>query len=497
MLHNLRLNPSDVFNNYLQEETLRPTVIKGGMALLLSQGISIGLSMMNTLVLARLLVPADFGIIGMITVFINFLILFKDAGLSTATIQKDKISIDQISTLFWINIIISLGLSIMLLVSAPLIASFYRKPELTSVTAVLSVSFVIQGFSIQHNALLQRHLKFVTTAFNEIIAQFSSIITAIIMAYLGFGYWALVGGTLARSMVLVVLVFYFCPWIPSKMKKGTGVRNMMKFGGHLTGSYFIGYLSRNLDSLLIGRLIGAGPLGLYNRAFSLLMQPLTQVSSPLSSLSLPVLSSLKNDPPRYSSYYKQLLDILISLALPFSVYCYLEGEFLIRILLGQNWMGAVPVFKILSVGGMFVAVSSAPGLVMLSHGFSKRYFHLNIVTSSITSLALVIGVFFGITGVAYAYTIASLIRMIPLIVYSFRDTPIKLKMIFEAISGPAVAAAVAGISAYVFIILNSTDKIVMHILTGLIFFILYIALTLLRRRTRKTIKSIIDSVVPK
>jgi O-antigen/teichoic acid export membrane protein len=495
MFNNLRLNPSDIFNNDFQRQKLRHTVVRGGMALLLSQGISIGLSMINTLVLARLLAPSDFGIIGMVTVFINFLILFKDAGLSTATIQKDKINNKQISTLFWINLIISLILSLVMLISSPLVASFYRRPELASVTAVLSISFIIQGFSIQHNALLQRHLKFKTTAINEIIAQLSSITVAITMASLGFRYWALIGGTLARSLMLLILTFYFCPWIPNKMQKGTGVRNMLKFGGHLTGSYFIGFLSRNLDSLLIGKLIGAGPLGLYNRAFSLLMQPLNQISGPLSSLSLPVLSSLKKDPPRYQSYYLQLLDVLISLALPISVYCFLEGEFLIRILLGQKWMAAVPVFKILSVGGMFVAISSAPGLVMLSHGFSKRYFHLNILTSSITSVALIVGVFFGIKGVAIAYTIASFLKMFPLIGYSFRDTPIKLRMIIEAISGPVFAAAIAGISAYMFIILYSTDDIVKHILTGLIFFIIYVALTSLRSATRDTLKSIIESVV--
>jgi O-antigen/teichoic acid export membrane protein len=485
VLKNLRLNPSDIFRNDFQGQELRHTVVTGSLALLLSQGMSFGLSIFNTLVLARLLTPSDFGIIGMVTVFINFLIMFKDAGLSTATIQNEKIDNGQISTLFWINSLISLALGLAILISAPLVAAFYKKPELTAVTAVLSVSFIIQGFSIQHNALLQRHLKFSALAVNEIIAQLSSIAVAIAMASLGFRYWALVGGIFARTFMQLLLTFYFCPWTPSKMQKGTGIRNMLKFGGHLTGSYFIGYLSRNLDSLLIGRFIGAGPLGLYSRAFTLLMQPLTQISGPLSSLSLPVLSSLKNDPARYQSYYRKLLDITISLALPVSVYCFLEGEFLIRVLLGQKWMDAVPVFKILSVAGIFVAISSAPGLVMLSHGFSKRYFRLNIITSVITSVSLIAGVSFGIKGVAIAYTIASFLKMIPLILYSFRETPIKL---------PLFAASIAGISTYFFVIFYSNDTITKHILTGLTFFIIYIALTSLRPKTRDTLQSILKSI---
>jgi O-antigen/teichoic acid export membrane protein len=157
-------------------------------------------------------------------------------------------------------------------------------------------------------------------------------------------------------------------------------------------------------------------------------------------------------------------------------------------------MDAVPVFKILSVAGIFVAISSAPGLVMLSHGFSKRYFRLNIITSVITSVSLIAGVSFGIKGVAIAYTIASFLKMIPLILYSFRETPIKLRLVFESISGPLFAASIAGISTYFFVIFYSNDTITKHILTGLTFFIIYIALTSLRPKTRDTLQSILKSI---
>lgn len=496
MLRELRLFPYNIFSNDFRNKELKHDVIRGSLALLISQATSVGLSMVNTLILARLLIPSDFGLIGMVTVFINFLVLFKDAGLSTATIQNEKITFGQISTLFWINALISIGLGLVILFLSPLVAAFYKKPELTAVTAVLSVSFIIQGFSIQHNALLQRHLKFRTTALIEVFAQFSSIFVAITMASTGFRYWALVGGTMTRSVVLILLTYYFCPWMPGKMQKGTGVRHMLKFGGHLTGSYFIGYLSRNLDSLLIGRMIGAAPLGLYNRAYTLLMQPLTQISGPLTSLSLPVLSSLRNEPERYRSYYRQLLDVLVSLALPITVYCFLEGEFLIRILLGQKWMEAAPVFRILSIGGIFVAISSAPGLVMLSHGFSRRYLRINIVTSVITSLSLVIGVFYGINGVAAAYAVASFLKMIPLISFSFRETPIKLKIIFESISGPVLASALAAFSAFLIIIIIPDERICRHILTAVVFFLVYIAVSSFRPRTRETVRVIIQSLFP-
>jgi len=495
MLNSLRLVASDIFKNDFQDQSLKHTVVRGSLALVISQGVSFGLSIINTLILARLLTPADFGIIGMVTVLINFIALFKDAGLSTATIQNNKIESSQISTLFWINAAISLLLGLIILVSSPLIASFYNKPELTSVTIVLSISFMLEGTIIQHRALLQRHLKFTALAIIDILAQLSMIIVAIIMAVLGFRYWALVGGTIASILTLIILTFYSCPWTPGKMQKGAGVRNMLKFGGRLTVSNFVHYLSRNLDSLLIGRMIGAEPLGLYSKAFNLLMTPLNQVRTPLTTLSLPVLSSLKSDPIRYQNYFRQLLDVSISLALPISVYCFLESEFLIRILLGQQWMNAVPVFKILAVAGVFVALSAAPGLVMLSHGFAKRHLHLTILTALILSIAFIIGVNFGIKGVAFGYTIASFLMMIPLIGLAFRGTPIKVSLILKSISGPLFAAIIAGFASYFFSLLYSDDSTIKHILTGLIFFVLYIILTLIRPKTRETLLSILESIV--
>ena len=497
MLNKLRLNPSDIFSNDFQSKELRHTVVQGGMSQVLGGVMSFGISIVNTIILARLLTPADFGIIGMVAVFINFLSMFKNAGLSTATVQKKKISNEQISTLFWINVLISIGLGMIIFLSSPLVAMFYKKPELTGVTAVLSVVFIMRGITIQHNALLQRHLKFTALAIKEIIALLCSMIVAIVMAYFGFRYWALVGGSIARTIVLIILAFFFCPWIPGKMQKGTGVREMLKFGGHLTGSNLVGFFSRNLDKILIGKFIGAEPLGLYSKSFQFLMRPMSQIRGPLTNISLPVLSSLINEPLRYQSYFRQLLDISISLTLPISVYAFLEGEFLIRILLGNQWMGAVPVFKILSVAAVFIAMSGFPGTVMLSFGFSKRYMYLTLISAIITSVSFIIGVYFGINGVATAYATASFLIMIPLVVFGFKGTYIKPILVLKAISGPLFSASVAGIIIYIILFFNLQETIIKHILIGFLFFAIYISLTLLRPKTRLTFRAILESIILK
>ena len=497
MLKKLRLSPSDIFSNDFQKNELKDTVVKGSFALIISQGTSFGLSMISAVVLARLLTPTDFGIIGMVTVFINFLFIFKDIGLAHATIQKDNINNSQISTLFWINGIISISLGAILVVSSPLVAQFYERSELTAVMSALSISFVLEGFTIQHNALLRRHFKFTTLAVIDIVSRLIHLVVAITMAVMGYSYWALVGGSIARSVILLLLTYVSCPWMPGRIQRGAGVRGMLKFGGHITIGNILGYLARNLDKILIGKFLGVVPLGLYNKAHHLLIVPLSQIRLPLTNLSLPVLSSLKYESARYQSYFSKMLDISISVALPFCFYSFIESEFLIRLLLGPNWMGAVEIFRILALGGIFVSISFLPGLVMLSHGFSKKYMRLSITTAVITSVSFVIGIFFGINGVAASYSIGSFLVLIPMFIVSFRGTPMKLRVVFQTILWPFLTAAGAGIAILGVIRSFSVESIVEHLLLGLVYFIVYAALTLLRSETRLTLRSIWGSIISK
>jgi PST family polysaccharide transporter len=282
-----------------------------------------------------------------------------------ATVQKENISHEQISTLFWLNILISAFLGLCVLAGSPLVAWFYGRPELTAVTAALSVSFLISGLMIQHQALLRRHMRFGTLAVIQIASYVANLIVTISLALLGWRYWALVGGTLATALSGTLLTLFFCPWMPGRMRKGTGVRGMLKFGGHLTSFNFVNYFSRNADNILIGKFIGADALGLYAKAYQLLMMPITQIRNPLDQVAMPVLSSLRNQPERYVKYYQRLVDIIASLTMPLTVYCAIEADFLIQLLLGPKWEGVVPVFRILAIAGLVQAVASTRGLVLI------------------------------------------------------------------------------------------------------------------------------------
>jgi len=451
-----------------------------------AQGIQFALNLAGTMVLARLLTPNDYGLIGMVTIVVNFAAMFKDAGLSMATVQKECISHEQISTLFWLNVLISVSLGLCVLVGSPLLAWFYGRPELTAVTAALSVSFLISGLTIQHQALLRRHMRFGTLAVIHIFSYVFNLIVAILLALLGWRYWALVGGTLATALSSTLLTFFFCPWMPGQMKKGTGVRGMLKFGGHLTGFNFVNYFARNGDNLLIGKFVGADALGLYAKAYQLFMMPITQVRAPLEHVAIPVLSSLQNQPVRYIKYYQRLIDITASLTIPLTLYCAIEADFLVRILLGRQWLGAVSVFRILAIAALIQPTVSTRSLVLISQGFSDRYLYFGVFNAILAVTSFLFGLPFGIEGVAAAYAIANYVILIPSLFYCFHRTPVTVSLFMKALISPMLAGMLAAGCAMLMKYGSAGDSLIAHILFAGIFIGIYGGLSFCRKSIRET-----------
>lgn len=438
-----RLSPDIIFKSeYLSKDLARKSV-RGGMTTMAAQGIQFALNIVGTMILARLLTPKDYGLVGMVTVVVNFAAMFKDAGLSMATIQKDKISPEQISTLFWINVIISAFLGFCVLICSPLVAWFYSKPELTAVTAALSISFIITGLTIQHRALIRRHMQFGTLAIVQISSYLMNLVVAIILALLGFRYWAIVGGTIATALSSTLITLFFCPWLPGRMKKGTGVRDMLKFGVHLTGFDFVNYFSRNADNMLIGKFLGADALGLYAKAYQIFMMPINQIRTPINNVSVPALCAIRNDHARYRNYYRKIIFLISFINMPLVGFLIIFAENIIILILGKQWIGAVLVFQILAVTGFIQsAVQAGRGLPLLSMGFSRRYLYFGILQSIVTVIGFVIGLHWGIIGVAAGYGIAFYLLIPFTIVWCLKGSPVTISDWMLAISSPILATLV-------------------------------------------------------
>jgi len=436
--------PLEFFDTEHLKADLKERSVRGGAVTMTAQATKFVLQTGSTVVLARLLTPQDYGLVAMVTAITGFVAMFKDMGLSMATIQKAEINHSQVSTLFWINVAVSIMLALILAVLAPIISWFYSEPRLTYITLVLAGTFIFSGLTVQHQALLRRQMRFLVLAAIEVGSLAIGIVTGITMAWYSAGCWALVGYFAATALSNAVLVWLFCEWRPSLPVRQAGVRSMVAFGGHLTGFNIVGYFARNFDHILLGRFYGASMLGLYSRAYSIMMLPISQVREPLHAVAIPALSHIQNEPIRYRRYYIKLVTLLAFITMPLMVFLFVCADEVIGLLLGSKWSGAINIFKILCITAFIQPVATTWGLVLVSLGQSKRYFALGTVYSIIIVISFIIGLPWGAIGIAVAYMIVNYVLLIPTLWYCFRRTSISVTDFFSAISRPVVASFCMG-----------------------------------------------------
>ena len=440
-----RLSKDIIFNSNELSQNLAQKSARGGALTMTAQVGQFILGTAGTVILARLLTPNDYGLFGMVAAVVGFAQMFKDAGLSMATVQRDSISHEQISTLFWVNVLISIFLGICVLAASPLVTIFYGRPELTAVTASLSVSFIISGLMIQHQALLRRHMQFGTLAIIQIASQLIALLVTIALALFGWRYWALVAGAITTAMVGTTLTLFFCPWIPGSMKKGTGVRDMLKFGGNLTGFSFVNYFARNLDNILIGKFWGSQSLGLYSKAYALLTLPLQQINAPISAVAIPALSRLQNEPERYRRYYLKAIALITFITFPGVMFMIVMSEDIIHIVLGDQWLKAIPIFSILGFSALVAAVLNPTGWLYISSGRTDRMFKWGIFSSSFIVASFFIGLPYGAKGVAISYTIGQFFLTPFCLWYSCKTAPVRVRDIIKTLWPTTLATIVVGI----------------------------------------------------
>ena len=417
---------------------------RGGAVTIFSQGAKFFLGMVGTVILARLLAPEDYGLVGMVAVVTGFISIFKDLGLSVATIQRAELNNQQISTLFWVNVLLSAGLMLVTLAIAPAIAWFYGEPKLTPITIAYAAGFLFGGLAVQHEALLRRRMRFVALATAEIIALIVSSIVAITMAWNGARYWALVSSHISLGLVYGLVVWIACRWRPGLPVRNSGVREMLAFGGHLTGFGVVNYFARNLDNLLIGRFWGPEQLGLYARAYQLLLLPIDQMITPISAVAVPALSRLKDSPDRYRQAYLRLLEKVALLTMPIMAFMIVSSDWLVAIVLGPKWAGVSRIFSLLGIVGLVQPLASTAGWLFVTQGRTDDMFKWGIIGSTITVAAIVAGLKWGAVGVAAAYSFTSVLIVVPLLFWFVsRSGPVRMSDFYRTIAPVALASMCA------------------------------------------------------
>jgi O-antigen/teichoic acid export membrane protein len=438
-------NQKNQFDNQHSRNELKKNSLRGGAVTVTSQGLMTLIQLGSTMILARILTPQDYGMLAMVVTVTGFAAVLNNLGLTFATVQRKEINHQQVSALFWINAAFGGFVALIVAMLSPVVAWFYKTPELVWMMLALSSNFFINGLAAQHSALLTRQMRFYTLAKVQILAMIIGIMVAIVAATHGFGYWALVLNSITMTVVSVVGYWIASGWIPALPKRNNDVKSMVKFGTDIVGFNIINYFSRNFDNILIGRFCGSTSLGYYDKAYQLLMMPIMNLRDPMTQVAMPALSKLQDDKEQYRSYYVKYISIIAFITMPLVVFMYACSDQLIYVLLGPQWLEVSDIFKILAIAALIQPVSTTWGLILLSMGRSKRYLKLGMVNSLITVAAFAVGLPWGTKGVASAYAVVTYLLVYPTFLYAFKDTPVKFIDLLMAIYKPLAAGLIMGL----------------------------------------------------
>ena len=392
-------------------------------------------------VLARLLDPDAFGLIAMVMVLVSFGGMFVDAGMATATIQRDRVSRAQVSNLHWLSTALGGVIGLLVAALAPAVAWFYGRDELLAVTVVLAGTFLLAGASVQPAALLHRAMQFRVIAVVNLAGIVLGQAASIAVAAATGSYWALVMLPVVSGGVRLIGLTGATRFRPSRPRRGVGTRKMVDFGAKLTGANFINFFARNADNTLIGWWWGATPLGFYERAYKLLLFPLQQVNGPMGMIAVPALSRLRGQPERYRSFFRRGLWFAGSIQIPLAVFGFAAAPEVVGVMLGPDFAESVPIFRALFPAALMAATAPATGWVYSSWGHGGRLLKMVLANTAVTLIGFAISIPHGPTAVAASFSASICLSRIPSILYCFGPTPLRLRDVWEPLRGTLLAAA--------------------------------------------------------
>lgn len=448
---------------------------RGVLVSTMAQGAVFFLRTGSMVVLARLLSPADFGIVGMVIACTGFLELFRDMGLSVATIQRASVTHAQTSMLFWINLAAGCVLAASCVATAPLLVRFYHEPRLFWPTIALGTGFIFNGAAVQHRAILARHMRFAALAAVDIVSAVVSIAVGIAMAVAHQRYWALVGMYFSVPVLGLLGVWALGGWLPAAPQRVAGIRSFLRYGSALTLKNLVLYLTLNTDKVLLGRFWGAEALGIYGRAYQLISLPTQNLTSAIGQVVVPALSRLQNHPEHLRSYFLKGYPLFLSLVMPITMSCALFSKDIILIFLGPKWTAAVLPFRLLAPTILTLGLVNPLAWLLLATGQPGRSLRIALVTAPVVIGGYLIGLGAGPNGVAAGFSISTFLLAAPIILWATRGTGITAAGISKVVLRPLLSMlAAAAVTLAVWSSINLLAQPLLRLTFGnLIFFGVY------------------------
>jgi O-antigen/teichoic acid export membrane protein len=430
---------------------LRRLAVRGAAATVSASGLALPLRVLPTVVLARLLTPADFGVVTMVTTFSLLLTSFGTSGFGEAVIQRKEMNRFLASNLFWITGAIGLILTIGFAATGPLLARFFRNPLVGPVTVAMSAAIFISGAATIHSALLKRAMRFSALSINDVIALAVYSAVAILLAWRGWRYWALVAAIVAQALSATLGVWWLCRWIPSLPRRGLGTLAVLRFAANVYGRFSANYFARNFDNLLVGWKFNAVALGFYKKAYDLFALTASQLTGPLHQVALAALSRLNHDPERFKRYLANSLGIVAFVGMAVGADLTLVGKDVVRLVLGPQWSEAGRIFELFGPGIGVMLLSSTVGWIHLSIGKPGRWLRWTLIETAATVLLFVLGLPWGPVGIAAAWSVSFWILLVPAFWYAGRPIGFGVSSFMAAVWRYAAASLVASLATAAFV----------------------------------------------
>ena len=424
------------------QPSLASAALRGGVVTGAAQGLKLLISFASVVILARLLSPEDFGLLAATAPVVAFVGLLQSLGLQQAIVQRAELHGALLDQSFWLSLLSGLLAAVVVLASAPAVAAFYGDPRMVGILRWTSLALLFGVLGTVPSGLLARDLRFGVLAFADVASAAIGLVVAAALAWRGWGYWSLVAAPIATAATVLAIMWNSARWWPRRFK-GPLDHDLIVFGANLTGFNFVNFLSRNADNVLIGRFVGLDALGLYDRAYKLLLFPLQNVAWPLSRVMVPILSRVQAEPGRLRAIFVRVMWLLGAMMMPGIAAVTMTAAEVVDVLFGPRWAGVAPIFAWLGAAGFAQVILSNIGWVFMARGRTGLMFKLGLFGSAVTVAAFVVGLRGGAVGVAAAYAISGYLIRVPVqLAVVHRMGPVRWSDL-AAILGTLGAAAVA------------------------------------------------------
>ncbi|BAZ09042.1 polysaccharide biosynthesis protein [Calothrix sp. NIES-4071] len=487
-----KVNQNQYVDNDADRADLKEKSLRSGLITFGAQPIKLAIGIGSTAILARLLTPADFGLLAMVSPLLLLADSLSNLGMETATVHKEKLEHTLLSAIFWLSLGVNVVVFGLMVLIAPILAWFYKEARLTEVTLVLAVGFLSQCLTFQHKSLLKRQMRFGTLTAIDVASLFIGNGCALLVAWLGFSYWALVLQVVIVQFIQSIACWFVCDWRPARYSSyfltlDANLRSMFAYGGHLTAFRVFTRLSKRLDRILIGYFSGARALGLYDVAYRWAYFAFELVYMPLFDVAVSSFSRVQHDPDLYRAYCRRGLMPIFALCMPALAFSFVEAREVILLLLGNQWLEAVPIFQLLTVAVFFNSTDRVTKWLYVSEGQTQRQFHWSLISTPVMICALAVGATWGAYGISMGYTVATCLLAYPSITYCLKTSPVSISDFNSAVVPSALASVAGGIVLFAsrFVLPNTTNIVLNLLLKLTVFAITYFSIWLLFPSSRE------------